>query len=179
MKSLVTRAAEFAAVMHDGQTRADGSEYIWHPRRVAAMVASLPIRHVETPVTPAMIAATWLHDVYEDTDLEPPFLSKRFGFRVGSVVEELTNKYTAKAYPSYNRKDRKELELIRLAESSPQAQTIKLCDRLDNLLTIKDKGAGFAKLYCDESEALVNALYVSPWLKDQVLEVIERVRNES
>ena len=174
---LIQPASELAHLLHDGQTRVDGTPYIEHPKRVACMVAALRDEQPSVHITDAMIAAAWLHDVYEDTSLVPPALSERFGYAIGKLVEELTNQFTSEAYPKMNRARRKAAEIKRLAGVSRPAQIIKMCDRLDNLRTIRDKGPGFAMIYCDESEKLVEVFTASPRLQAVVRKCIQDVRD--
>jgi (p)ppGpp synthase/HD superfamily hydrolase len=123
-----------------------------------------------------MIAAAWLHDVYEDTRFIPPTLTNQFNAEVDQLVIELTNVFTKEAYPDRNREQRKASEIARLAGISPQAQIIKLCDRIDNLRTIGAKDRGFALLYCDESDALTEVLTVAPDLRAEIFKLTEDFR---
>jgi len=127
-------------------------------------------------ITDDMIAAAWLHDVYEDTDVKLQYLIDVTNRIVDEYVEELTNEYTKEAYPEWNRRTRKTLEADRLSEASPQAQIIKLCDRIDNLKTIHKKGRKFALLYCDESEILAGALVVGAKLQAEVFRLTQLIR---
>ena len=61
---LVSRAFEFAYALHKGQKRASGEPYICHPIEVACLLRELG-------GDSAMIAAGFLHDVVEDTDVTP------------------------------------------------------------------------------------------------------------
>jgi len=179
---LVREAARAACQLHSCQKRAggklsvSGEPYIFHPMRVAGMVTMLDDKFLPLSINDGMLAAAWLHDVYEDTALLPPVLSSSFGDIVGGYVEELTNRFTKNAYPTMNRKKRKRAEVNRLAEISPQAQVIKLCDRLDNLQTISVKGRKFSLLYCDESDALAHALTVSPPLQVAIMRLTQKIR---
>jgi (p)ppGpp synthase/HD superfamily hydrolase len=146
--------------------------------RVAGMVSMLNDDELDFLITEDLVAAAWLHDVYEDTDLMPPALSKGFGETVGLYVDELTNRFTSSAYPKMNRKKRKSSEIKRLADVSPEAQLIKLCDRIDNLQTINEKGDKFSPIYCDESEALAEVLTVAPALQVQIFSLTRRLRKK-
>ncbi len=181
---LIREAALAARLLHSQQKRAggklsvSGEPYIFHPMRVAGMVTLLEDNFLPLAITDGMIAAAWLHDVYEDTALLPPAINRSFGDIVGGYVEELTNRFTKEAYPTMNRKKRKKAEVNRLSEVSRQAQIIKLCDRLDNLQTINAKGRKFSLIYCDESEALAHALVASPQLQVSVLLVTQQLREQ-
>ncbi len=175
---LVRKAARAACMLHCDQTRAGGEPYINHPIRVANMVLLLDDEFLPVSVNDGLIAAAWLHDVYEDTDLMPPAISNAFDETIGGYVEELTNHFTKKAYPTMNRKKRKKAEVNRLAEVSREAQTIKLCDRIDNLRTIGDKGRKFSLLYCDESEALAEVLTAVPAFQVEIFRLAGQLRKQ-
>jgi len=172
--SLIRNAARLAHHCHKGQTRRGGTPYIEHPHRVADMVMLLDI---ETPIiTDAMIAAAWLHDVYEDCDIAPATLINVTHPAVNKYVRELTNVFVKKAYPYLNRAARKTAEAHRLSEVSPQAQIIKLCDRIDNLKTIAKKGKKFSLFYCDESEVLAANLTTGSELRAEVFRLTKLIQ---
>jgi (p)ppGpp synthase/HD superfamily hydrolase len=173
--SIIRNAARLAHNCHAGQTRRGGKPYIEHPHRVADMVMLLDI---ETPIiTDEMIAAAWLHDVYEDCDITPfALIEATQSIVVNKYVRELTNLYTKKACPELNRRGRKMAEARRLAQVSPQAQIIKLCDRIDNLKTIHKKGKKFTLFYCDESDVLAEALVAGPKLQAEVFRLTKLIR---
>ncbi len=173
--SLIRKAARLAHQCHAGQTRRGGTPYIDHPHRVADMVMLVA---VEGPiVTDAMIAAAWLHDVYEDCDITPlELISATQSPAVNKYVRELTNVFTKEAYPKWNRKKRKGAEAVRLSKVSPQSQIIKLCDRIDNLKTIAKKGKKFARFYCDESEVLAAGLTAGAEFQAEVFRLTKLIR---
>lgn len=173
--NIIRRAAWVADLLHNGQTRACGEPYINHLLRVAGAVMLLK----DPPavgVTEDMIVAAWLHDIYEDTHFSTPALVKPFGHKVDRMVVELTNTFTPKVYPGLNRNRRKGAETRRLEGVSPQAQIIKLCDRIDNLRTIGAMDRGFALLYCDESDALAKVLTASTVLQQEIFKLTEEIR---
>lgn len=173
---IIHESAKLAWELHLGQTRAGGQAFIYHPMRVAGLVSVFG--NDGARLTEIMISAAWLHDVYEDTKLDPPMLSSIHP-DIDKLVDELTNRFTKVNYPKWNRKRRKAAERDRISEISPEAQTIKLCDRIDNLGSIFDKkGRKFHKLYCDESEALADAIPVGPYLHDLLYSGIEQIRSQ-
>ena len=175
--NVIHEAAKLAYNLHFGQTRAGGEPYINHPMRVAGLV-SIFGDDVDTPITNDMIAAAWLHDVYEDTVLDSPALNC-VNPVIEKLVDELTNRFTKVVYPDMNRTVRKKAEIHRIATISPEAQIIKLCDRIDNLNTVRDKkGKKFHALYCDESQALAEAIPVAPFLHIKLYGIIARIRKE-
>jgi len=177
--NFIQQAAQLANALHSGQKRAGGEPYINHPMRVAGMVMLLDGSKIPGVIIgDDMIVAAWLHDVYEDTRFSPPMLVSPFNTYVNQYVVALTNVYTKDAKPGMNREQRKKAETKRLANVSPQAQVIKLCDRIDNLQTIGVKGKKFSLVYCDESEALAEALAVAPALQLEIFKLTRGIRRK-
>jgi (p)ppGpp synthase/HD superfamily hydrolase len=174
----IHESAKLAWSLHHGQTRAGGQPYIYHPLRVAGLVSIFGDDAEGTPLTDDMVAAAWLHDVYEDTAFNSPELNC-INPVVERLVDELTNRFTKATYPKWNRKKRKAAEQDRIARISPAAQVIKLCDRMDNLDTIKaKKGKKFHALYCDETQALLEVIPVAPCLHCKLYGMIARIKRE-
>jgi (p)ppGpp synthase/HD superfamily hydrolase len=81
---LTRSALEFATARHEGQRRqADSAPFILHPLEVAQLLRGRGCGD-------EVIAAAVLHDVIEDTDVEPAELEQRFGRTVAQLVEVLT-----------------------------------------------------------------------------------------
>jgi len=173
-RRMVRAAEDLAAEAHAGQTRGHGLEdvpYLEHPRAIAARVAALE------GSTPAMVAAAWLHDTIEDTPTTAAEIAERVSPEVAEIVGWLTDKYTKEAHPDLNRKARKERERQRLAGAPVEARTLKLLDRLSNLVDMRGATAGFQRLYADESEALLGALAgTHAELEDEMRGAIAQVR---
>jgi (p)ppGpp synthase/HD superfamily hydrolase len=142
-------AIAFGAMAHAGQVRKyDGLPYITHPLRV------MEILHATAAViTEDQLVAAVLHDVVEDTFVGIETIERRFGSGVSSLVFDLTDQFTHKAYPNLNRARRKELERERLSVIAPQAQDIKYADFIDNTRSIAARDPDFARLYLQEKEA--------------------------
>lgn len=146
------KALEYAREAHGSQQRKYSHEpYIEHPKRVAAMVRSVP--HTE-----AMICAAYLHDVVEDTPINILQIEEEFGDEVARLVHELTDEFMKENYPGLNRKERKKREVARQAKMSTEAKTIKLADVIDNTRDIIKNDKDFSRRYIPEMEALVEAL---------------------
>lgn len=64
MTDLVTTARRIATQAHRGQVDKAGAPYIGHPERVAGHAAA-------AGGDERVVAAAWLHDVVEDTDVTP------------------------------------------------------------------------------------------------------------
>jgi hypothetical protein len=157
----IGRAARFCAHAHRHRTpdgkpqlrKKTGDPYERHPGRVASMVMLLD--GVDgLVIEEEHVAASWLHDVREDTTVTFEEIAAEVGERTAEIVESLTNRYTSKAYPKMNRAARKAEELKRLVEIPRESQAIKICDRMDNLREI-DEADDFARVYLRESEDLL------------------------
>lgn len=142
---LVVAAAEFACIKHAGQFRKyNFLPYITHPIRVASRTA-IELKDADC------VAAAYCHDLAEDCAV----LESRFGMAVAALVEQLTN--PSKQHPQLSRAERKAMDREHARLISPEAQTIKLIDRIDNLAEI-DFTDKFAILYCEESRLLLPCL---------------------
>ena len=145
-------ALEFATKAHGSQKRKYTEEpYVEHVKRVAETVRTVP--H-----STAMICAAYLHDVVEDTPVEIEQIREKFGKEIASLVQELTDEYMKENYPHLNRKHRKQKEVERQAQMSPEAKTIKLADVIDNTLDIVRNDRNFARRSVPEMEALTLVL---------------------
>ncbi len=149
---------DFVTKHHGQQKRKYTQEpYVNHLIRVALMVKAYSDDS-------RMVVAALGHDLLEDTACTVPDL---YQFLTGInfsdsdsdyicfLVEELTDVFTPKVFPQFNRKTRKELEAARLSEISPSAQTIKYCDLIDNTTSIVKHGGGFAKVYLKEKKRIL------------------------
>ena len=155
------RVLQFATNAHQGQKRKYSDEdYISHPIEVAKMVNYRSDNNIE------MTAAALLHDVLEDTKVTHSelrlFLHTVFSVEIAekvlSLVVELTDVYTHKDFPNYNRKMRKQLEALRLFYISNQAKEIKLADIEHNSESIEEHDPKFAKVFLEEKKQLLEYL---------------------
>lgn len=145
--AMVSRAAHQAV----GQKRKYTNEPYWkHPEAVADMV-----RKVDG-ASEQMVAAAYLHDVLEDTQMTVLDLKELFGETVASYVHGLTDQFTDPGLG--NRAHRKALERDRLAAISPNAQTIKYADLIDNTCSIVGRDPGFASVYLVEKRRLLEVM---------------------
>lgn len=151
-EAVILRAASFANKAHAGQLRKwfkSPEPYVLHCGRVASIVSMAPWGTVDA------VCAAWLHDVIEDTGFSSAEIKAEFGPRITGLVVELTN--TSKLTDG-NRRTRKELDWKRIATVSPLAKKIKLCDRIDNILSCDEAPADWRTLYAEESEQLLRVL---------------------
>ena len=86
--AFIEEAYQFAKKAHANQKRASGQQYIVHPTQVAGTLANLGL-------DPDTIAAGFLHDTVEDTDVTNDELKEKFGKDVAFIVDGVTklNKY--------------------------------------------------------------------------------------
>lgn len=106
------------------------------------------------------------HDLFEDTacterDLRQ-FLLRHYTFEetdfiINSVID-LSDVFTHEAYPQFNRAERKGLECQRMAKISPNSQSIKYCDLIDNTKSIVQHDPAFAKVYLKEKFNLLQVM---------------------
>lgn len=148
MKNL---AKVFATTAHAGvgQLRKySGDPYIVHPIRVADLVASYG-------GSDDMIAAAYLHDVVEDTDVDIDTIRDVFGDDIASIVCGLTDV----SKPSDgNRAFRKAIDRDHSAAASREAQFVKCADIIDNSSDIADNDPSFWKVYKSEMKLLLDVL---------------------
>lgn len=167
--NIILKAARLAAQAHQGQFRKGSSiPYFTHLARVAGRVASLE------GSTPEMVAAAYLHDILEDTDLEPRDLEREFPSPVPEYVKALT---CIPPGPGLNRETREAQYFERLKNSVWPVRVIKLCDRLDNLMDAEKLDPDFLGLYIEESEKLLRALQeTNSVLEKELFESIFRLK---
>jgi (p)ppGpp synthase/HD superfamily hydrolase len=102
-----------------------------------------------------MIAAAWLHDTVEDTPSTIDDIERHFGPRVAELVDQLTDSAQPAAK---NRAARKLAHFRHTADASPEAQTIKLADIIDNTRAIVQYDADFARVYLVEKQIQIQLL---------------------
>ncbi len=114
--AVVVVARAIATIAHRGQVDKAGQPYIDHPRRVAERVWD------RYTFVPEDVAAAWLHDVLEDTDITRDDLrATGIPWKVIDVVELLTRQDGQQPEEYY--------ELIR---GNHSARIVKLADIADN-----------------------------------------------
>jgi len=148
MMNIVEKAQIFATAAHAavGQKRKyTGDDYIVHPAAVVEIVWSVP--HDD-----AMLAAAWLHDTVEDTDVTIELIQAVFGDDVADLVGWLTD---VSKPGDGNRAARKALDRAHTAAAPARAQTIKLADLIDNTSTIGHFDPKFWVTYQDEKRAML------------------------
>ncbi len=128
--SVICRAFNFAYELHQGQYRKSGEHYIAHPIAVATLLRDLG-------GDKEMIAAGFLHDVVEDTDVTLEELEKRFGHGVRRLVEGVT-KLSKFNFDSKTEHQAENFRRMFLAMAKDiRVIVVKLADRLHNMRTLE------------------------------------------
>ena len=126
---LICRAFNFAYELHEGQTRKSGEPYIAHPIAVASLLRDLGGDSVT-------IAAGFLHDVVEDTDVTPEEIEEMFGVEVRLLVEGVT-KLSKFNFSSTTERQAENFRRMFLAMATDiRVIIVKLADRLHNMRTL-------------------------------------------
>ncbi|MFN6566680.1 (p)ppGpp synthetase [Nostoc minutum NIES-26] len=127
---LIGRAFEFAYQLHHGQYRKSGELYISHPVAVAGLLRDLG-------GSAAMIAAGFLHDVVEDTDVTIDEIEELFGPEVRQLVEGVT-KLSKINFKSKTESQAENFRRMFLAMAQDiRVIVVKLADRLHNMRTLQ------------------------------------------
>ncbi|MEG0969498.1 MAG: bifunctional (p)ppGpp synthetase/guanosine-3',5'-bis(diphosphate) 3'-pyrophosphohydrolase, partial [Acidaminococcaceae bacterium] len=128
--AIVKRAYELAAEAHAAQRRASGEPYIIHPLGVATILAHLQLDELT-------LAAAFLHDVVEDTDISLEKITEMFGEKVAALVDGVT-KLSKIEYISKEEQQVENYRKMFLAMAKDiRVVMIKLADRLHNMRTMR------------------------------------------
>ncbi len=142
--SFIRQAKEFAIDAHWGQMYGT-KPYLHHLDQVAQVCRK---HHLPDYV----IAAAYLHDVVEDTDVHADQISAHFGYELATLVYAVTDCEGA------NRKERKAKTYPKIL-SHPYGVHLKLADRIANLTACAvAKDTGLFDMYCKEAQGFENAL---------------------
>jgi (p)ppGpp synthase/HD superfamily hydrolase len=124
---LAREAYEFAREAHEGQERkGDGSPYIRHPAELARLLYAAGHDDQE------LLAATFLHDVVEDTDTTLEEIEEAFGSGVHDLVEAMTEDKDIEPYER-----RKEHHRDQVEAGGERAVLIYAADKVANLRDLR------------------------------------------
>lgn len=149
MDDRVHKAHRFARDRHHGQERRfTGENYIVHPEHTANLLFG-----ADESIDNDSLMAALLHDVVEDTPTTLKEIGQEFGGVVMGLVEELTTdeqECRAKGKGPYLAE--------KMNNMSNDAFTIKLCDRLDNVLglTMGTVPLKFKTRYIKETKYIIS-----------------------
>lgn len=153
---IVQNARAIATKAHTGQMRKYNNSdkpYITHPDRVATRLTFLG-------APAAVVAAGWVHDVYEDTTYPLNEIYNQIGKEAFYYMLQMTN--PSKLLKDVSRGARKSLDRFHLARACEESKVIKLVDRIDNLQELIGAPEEFQKLYANESLMLLSVLHFYP-----------------
>jgi guanosine-3',5'-bis(diphosphate) 3'-pyrophosphohydrolase len=126
---LIEKASAFARRVHNGQTRLSGDPYVEHPEAVAGILAGLGLDETT-------IAAGYLHDVLEDTDVGYNELEGEFGTEVAELVKAVTRLEGMGSASDDAYRDADLQEMFVAMAGDLRVVFVKFADRLDNLRTL-------------------------------------------
>jgi len=125
----ISRAYEFGAHAHEGQTRKSGEPYITHPVAVAQELAEM---HLDAQA----ITAAILHDVVEDTAASLGDIEENFGHEVAQLVDGVS-KLDQIQFRSQAEAQAESFRKMMLAMIEDiRVILVKLSDRLHNMQTL-------------------------------------------
>lgn len=170
--NLLEEAIIYATVMHQGKVRKfENKPFILHPLEVAQILSTMTDDE-------EIIAAGILHDIIEGTDGTLPEIEKRFGKRVGYLVQSESEN----EYPDKTRSDtwklRKEESLSVLRNSDDTAvKMLWLADKLSNLRSLSG-------MYSEKGDDIWGTLdqtdpAIQCWYYRTVAELIELSLNKT
>jgi len=143
-RARIERAYDVAELAHAGQTRKSGESYIQHPLAVTMML-------VDIGMDPDALAASLLHDVLEDTDVDLARMKREFGPNIASLVDGVTKleeieekiehehrgRLGQKSERSRGEQEAESLRKMFIAMADDiRVVIIKLADRLHNMRTL-------------------------------------------
>lgn len=127
--ALLKKAHDFAKDAHENQKRASGEEYFIHPCTVAGILIDLGL-------DAATVAASFLHDVIEDTPISEGDIKKEFGEEVLELVLGVT-KLEKIEFNSLEEEQAENFRKIFVAMAKDiRVIIIKLADRLHNMRSL-------------------------------------------
>lgn len=160
-----------------------------HEGQVIKGTEDLYFKHVTAVAEMAEPLVKWgyeiglCHDLLEDTPTsESELLEALIGFGytdadagfIAACVTELTDVFTAGAYPRLSKKARKEKEATRLVTISPAAQTVKYCDLADNIRWVLQHDQKHALQYLRKKQLLLaGMLSGDKGMRQKVLDLID------
>lgn len=125
----VYRAYLFGAEAHDGQSRATGEPYIYHPLAVARVLAEMRMDHKS-------LVAAILHDVIEDTPTAKEQLVRIFGEEVAELVDGVSKLATIEFESRLEAQAENFRKMILAMTRDIRVILVKLADRLHNMRTL-------------------------------------------
>jgi guanosine-3',5'-bis(diphosphate) 3'-pyrophosphohydrolase len=177
MEFPLEKIKQFAAAAHGPQMRKYTPQpYIVHPIRVMELCkkynGTLPV-----------LAAALLHDVLEDTtttkedmfEFLTTVMNEQQAKYTLQLVVDLTDVFIKKDYPQWNRRKRKQKEADRIEKTTPDSQTIKYADIIDNCTEIVKYDPEFGAKFLHECRMILKRIPKGhPELYKLAVETVEK-----
>ena len=126
---VLRRAYFFSAREHKGQMRASGEPYLVHPLEVANILADMRLDEVS-------VATGLLHDVVEDTLVEPETIRQYFGDEIAHLVDGLTKIAQISNQSKEDQQAENVRKMLLAMVDDVRVVLVKLADRLHNMRTL-------------------------------------------
>ncbi len=163
-KNIVLNAETLARAAHEGQMRKGEHEpYINHPKRIVDILVNL----LGEDATPEMLAAGWLHDTLEDTELTAKDILEATNPLTLEYVQMLTEDKRYKT-AGFSRVECKQRYTIQLLHARPAVQTVKGADILENL-------SQFPELYGQEESWAIRLVTEKAIMRDSLWKADHRI----
>ena len=129
-ESLIQRAFFMCYRAHEGEKRASGEPFFYHPVEVATILLN------ELPLDGVSVAAALLHDVIEDSGYSYEDIVAELGVEVADIVEGLT-KISGIMINRENTQAEGFRKMLLSMVKDIRVILIKFCDRLHNMRTLE------------------------------------------
>ncbi len=132
---LLALAFQYSKEKHAGQKRDSGEEYITHCIAVASILGEI---HPDT----VTIAASFLHDVVEDSEVGLDEIRQEFGAEIATLVDGLTKISRVEFRSLAERQVENYRKLLLSMAADARVIIVKLADRLHNMRTLEHLDSG-------------------------------------